>query len=419
MIRLRRALGGVAALALGLTVTTLTSPAQAAHVSCGQVIMQSVTLDGNVGPCPGNGLIVRASNITVNLNGFRVFGANGPEETAGIRLGMVSGVTVQNGTVEGFDAGIAIFGGGRNVIQGVTVQNNINDLQEPFTWTQGTAMPMNQRPLMLCDLGDGITTFESDGNVIQGNRVINNGPYAGISLVEESDGNIVRGNTVLDNNATNISTRPNGTTGPGLCGAADPGGPGMQRGREVQNIGIRVEGPGGNNNQIQGNTVVNSALVGISLHSHVCNPEPGETRTGQEPNTGNYITGNTVRLTGAETVELDPLADGIAALAQGPIGRVTCAPFGNFIIGNRSHENLRHGISLNNLVTQTVVDRNVTNNNARVGVVVVNTATNNTLTGNSGQGNRGPVDADDLNANCDNNRWQGNQFPRVGKPCIR
>jgi len=419
VIRLRRALGGVAALALGLTVTTLTSPAQASHVSCGQTITQSVTLDGNVGPCPGNGLVVRGSNITINLNGFRVFAANGPEETAGIRLGMVSGVTVQNGTVEGFDAGIAIFGGGRNVIRGMTVRNNINDLLEPFTWTPGTAMPMNQRPLMLCDLGDGITTFESDNNVIEGNQVVNNGPYAGISLVEESDGNVVRGNTVLNNNAINQSTRPNGSVGPGLCGAADPGGPGMQRGRLVQNIGIRVEGPGGNANQIQGNRVENSALVGISLHSHVCNPEEGETRTGQQPNTGNYITGNTVQRTGAQTVQLDPLADGIAALAQGPIGTVTCAPFGNFIIGNQSHNNMQHGISLNTLVQTTTVDRNVTNNNARVGVVVVNRATNNTLTGNSGQGNRGPVDADDLNPNCDNNRWQGNQFPRVGKPCIR
>lgn len=416
--RTRRAVGAFAAAAAALAgLVVAGAPANATHVQCGAVITQSVTLDSNVGPCPGNGIVVRGNNITVNLNGFRVFAANGPEETAGIRLGMVSGVTVMNGTVEGFDAGIAIFGGSGNRIRGVTVQNNINDLQEPFAWTPGTPMPAEQQPLMLCDLGDGITTFNSDNNVIEGNRVVNNGPFSGIALVDESDNNVVRGNQVLDNNAVNISNRANGTTGPGLCGATAPGTPGMQRGREVQAIGIRVEGPGGNNNQIQGNQVVNSALVGISLHSHVCNAEQGDPRGNQQPNTGNFIVGNDVRRTGAETSTIDPFADGIASLAQGPIGRVTCAPFGNTIAGNRSSENMRHGISLNTLTTQTVVDRNVVLNNAATGVAVDERATDNTLTGNRGQGNA-RFDGADRNPNCDNNDWRANAFVRVNQPCV-
>ncbi len=393
------------------------APAKANHVQCGAVITQSTTLDSNVGPCPGNGIVVRGNNITLNLNGFRVFAANGPEETAGIRLGMVSGVTVMNGTVEGFDAGILINGGSGNRIRGVTVQNNINDLQEPFPFTPGQAMPPAQQPLMLCELGDGITTLNSDNNVIEGNRVVNNGPYSGISLVFESDNNVVRGNQVLDNNATNISTRANGTTGPGLCGATQPGAPGMQRGREVQNIGIRVEGPGDNNNQIQGNQVVNSALVGISLHSHVCNPEPGEPRQEQQPNTNNFIVGNDVRRTGAETASIDPFADGIASLSQGPIGRVTCPPFNNTITGNRSSENLRHGITLDTLTTGNLVDRNVVLNNARTGLAVVNGATNNRLFSNRGQGN-GAFDGADQNPNCDNNDWQANAFVRINQACV-
>ncbi|MBW3645917.1 MAG: copper-binding protein, partial [Actinobacteria bacterium] len=71
------------------------------------MITTDTRLDSDVGPCPGHGLIVRADNVTLDLNGHTVFAANGPEETVGILLGNVSGVTVRNGTVEGFDAGVA------------------------------------------------------------------------------------------------------------------------------------------------------------------------------------------------------------------------------------------------------------------------------------------------------------------------
>ena len=393
------------------------APAQATHVQCGAIITQNTTLDSDVGPCAGNGLIVRGSNIVLNLNGHRVFAANGPEETVGIRLGMVSGVTVQNGTVEGFDAGVAVFGGSGNTIRGLTVRNNINDLQEPFGFTPGVAMPVEQRPLMLCDFGDGIATFNSDNNLIEGNRVMNNGPFSGIALVDESDNNVVRANQVLDNNALNESVRANGSTGPGLCGATLPGAPGMQRGRLVQNIGIRVEGPGSNHNQIQHNQVMNSAITGISLHSHVCNPEPGEPRADQQPNTDNFIVGNSVSRTGAETSHLDDFADGIASLSQGPIGRVTCPPFNNTIRHNQSTQNMRHGIALHTLTTGNTVDTNVVTNNAFTGLAVVEDATDNNLTGNQGHGN-GRFDGADRNPNCDNNNWVANRFVRVNQPCV-
>jgi parallel beta-helix repeat protein len=341
-------------------------------------------------------------------------------------------VTVKNGTIEGFDAGVYVNEGSGNTITHITAINNVNDMDEPFTFVpgqgtlqqpdvvSGAVTPQEWNRLMLCDLGDGIILFASDDNVIEHNEVIGNGPYSGISLVDDSDNNVVRHNTVLDNNIPNVTTQntPSGPEeGAGLCGATLPGAPGMQRGREIQDIGIRIEGPNANDNLIEHNRVENSALVGISIHSYVCNPAPGEPRVGQEPNTGNVISKNDVSRTGEETVEMDPFADGIAVLAQGPIGIVTCASPGNTIVGNRSHDNMRHGISLGTTVEDTTVDGNQVRNNAVDGIRVYNRAVNNTIVNNIGM-NNGEHDGHDDNTNCDNNQWSGNKFFSVNQPCV-
>ncbi len=128
MHKVRRGISVLSATGLALTGLVISGgPARAAHVGCGSVITQNTTLDSDVGPCPGDGLVVGASNIVLDLNGRLVFGANGAGDNAGIRLANVTGVTVRRGVVEGFDAGIAVFGGARNVIRGVTARNNIND----------------------------------------------------------------------------------------------------------------------------------------------------------------------------------------------------------------------------------------------------------------------------------------------------
>ena len=413
--RIRRVVGALGAGMLTLTGMVVSGePAAASHIQCGAVITQSISLDGDLGPCPGNGLVVRGNNITIDLRGHRIFAANGPEETAGIRLGMVNGVTVRNGTVEGFDAGIAIFGGSGNTVRNITAQNNRNDLLEPFPFTPGEALPPEQHPLMLCDFGDGIMTFASDNNRIESNRVIDNGPYSGISLVDDSDNNLVRNNQVVDNNSTNV--RPDGEAG--LCGATLPGAPGMQRGRDVQNIGIRIEGPNANDNRVERNAVSNSALVGISVHSYVCNPAPGEPRVDQEPNTRNTIEGNVVRDTGAETVHLDEFADGIASLSQGPIGRITCPSRDNTFTRNVSMNNRRHGVALHTLTEGNVVSGNVTRGNGQDGVYVADRAVNNTITRNIGRQNA-EHDGHEGNPSCAPNNWDNNMFATVMRGCER
>jgi len=332
----------------GLTLTA--GPVQATHVGCGSVITENTTLDSDVGPCPGDGLIVAASNITLDLNGYRIFAANGPGDNAGIRLGgfdpvtlepiVVSGVTVQNGTVEGFDAGVVIQGqrladgtrlGGGNTVQNLTVQNNVNDyLGAP------------------CNLGDGIAIFDSDDNRILDNTLIANGPYGGISVINDSDRNLIRGNTVLGHNLRSRA--------------------GSGCGNNNQDEGIRIEGPGANDNIVENNLVEGSGLAGIGLHGHVCNPGPNEDAT--DPNTGTIIRRNTVQ---------NNEQDGISFLQQGPAD-VVCPSFGNTIERNISSNNGGDGIFVAHNSHDNTISHNVVSNNAWAGIRLTDPTFNNVFT---------------------------------------
>ncbi len=408
--RLLGALSAAAVILAGLFATA--GPAQASHLSCGATITSSVTLDSNIGPCPGFALHVAASNITINLNGKRVSAANGPEETAGIHLMNVTGVVVTNGIVEGFDGGVVIDGGSGNTVRNLVVRNNRNDLSgdDPLT-------PADEGEGQ-CIYGDGIIASDSDNNKIMYNDVMGNGPYSGISLVGDSDANTVFTNMARYNNISNV--RPDGSAGP--CGAPFS--------RPHQDIGIRIEGPGADRNVVLYNTVYHNQLVGISVHGHVCNPPapaPGQPPPPPQPgNTENSIRWNTVHHNGFAGP--NERGDGIGVLRQGPAD-VVCVAFNNSMARNFSHHNARDGIFVGAPTTNNRISYNRVGDNGRDGIRLSGPfsagvpaqqypgATNNVLIENYGRRNVG-WDGADLNPNCDANRWIRNVFTKVNDACV-
>jgi len=172
--------------------------AQAAHAStvvrCGQVITTSITVANDIGPCLGDGLIVRGSSITVDLAGHTVKGAaSNPASTidqAGIHLENVSGVTVRGGTVRGFFAGVLAKGGARNTITNMKVIDNVG---------LGTTL-----------YNDGIVLDGSVNNNVRSNLVTGNGPDAGIAMVNSANNNRIASNFVADNHAPSIGLGPGG-----------------------------------------------------------------------------------------------------------------------------------------------------------------------------------------------------------------
>ena len=98
------------------TITASTVPAS---VSCGQLITQSVLVQNDLLDCLGDGLVVGASNITIDLNGHTL---DGTGLGAGVLNNGFDNVTITNGTIQEFDFGVQLNAGtSLNVISAYVV----------------------------------------------------------------------------------------------------------------------------------------------------------------------------------------------------------------------------------------------------------------------------------------------------------
>ena len=318
-----------------------------AAVRCGQEVTANTTLDGDLRCTDGPALIVTTDNIVLDLGGFTISGGGGANAAVpGILLRNVKGVTVRKGTIKGFGAGIAIEGGANNVIENITVEDNIGS-------TEG-------------DFGDGITLKNSSGNRIRGNTVRRNGPFAGISLVEACSKNEIRDNVISDNNML-------------------PGEPSMGR----QDMGIRIEGPGANDNKLIGNTVTGSGAEGICVLPTCANPATG--CAGTPGNEGNELSENLCHKNGTS--------------GQGSGIRLFAVP---------------QPVA----ASKTTIKANVCNDNKTFGISIDSVGSanpgppNNKVTGNSAKGN-GQFDGFDGNTpSCGSNTWKDNEFEKTNQPCV-
>ncbi|MCA1684093.1 MAG: right-handed parallel beta-helix repeat-containing protein [Actinobacteria bacterium] len=407
----------------------MATPASAATqviTSCGTHVMLPARLANNLN-CGGNtyGLHVAGSSGSgvLNLDGHTISGNGAANATAteyvGIFLEGARGVTVRNGTVTGFDAGVAITRGGQNVVMDMNVHDNINH----SSLNNAPAAQTNR-----CRYGDGIVITGSSRNVIKNNVAEHNGPFDGIGIVGNSDDNIVDGNLAINQTVSNVLLPPfppDNPEGLGPCGPFQASGPGV--GRPNQDIGIRVEGPGADRNRVAANRVFDNQLNGISIHGWVCHAGPGNPPPpGAASNNDNVIEANNVRRNGFADVAAGEIQDGIGVLQQGPLGIITCPSSNNDIIGNTVINNARHGIFVSSMSSNNDIHRNLVNNNGADGIRLNGPfsrdgqnfpgATNNRLTVNTGRGN-GEHDAHDVNRRCDQNFWNNNVFDTVFRGC--
>ena len=410
MKRLGTGIGMTSILALTLlSVQSLQIRASAAVVAgCGTNISTSTTLTADVGPCSGDGVVVTASNITLDLGGHRVFGTGAQVQQVGIRLQNVSGVTVRHGSVDGFAAGVLVLHGAGNTVTGLDSHDN----------NSTTFVADNPD----AEFGDGILILGSSNNLVQGNRVRHNGPFSGISVVTEDvqlgppvpvtgstladvitgpipRGNLILNNVLADNNVPLVCPSsgftPGGTTNGGV-GPCTPGDPVFG-----EDIAIRLEGPSTTNNVVSGNTIMNSGRDGISVEN-TNNPD-------NAPSSDNEISHNRVLANGYQTTVFDAVfnsrlgGDGIF---------LRCFPFFSVLSG---------------CPTRITIQRNQVLNNASDGIAT-GRSTSNAVIGNVAEGNPGispalqgyqPYDGRDGNPTCDNNTWLDNTFGTVFRGCER
>jgi parallel beta-helix repeat protein len=298
MLTARRFLAAAGSLVLLSLGVVGVAPAHAGHVTCGSTIMVSTVLDSNVGPC-AQGISISADNITLNLRGFTISGNPAPGENAGINVNGRTGVTVKNGIVTQFDAGVSIDGGSANTVLNMKLIDN-----------RGTGAVF----------GDGIAVFDSHRNQLLKNEVLRNGPYSGIGLIA-SDFNVIDGNRISDNNMSSSNTAGIRLENIGRTAASDDN---IVTNNTVTNSGIfGIEVfAGGSRNQIKFNQVFNNALDGIVVFAGSNN---------------NVIEGNNVRANRANGIAIRNAAGVFPAPAGNQILRNFS--FGNAVTDLRDFQN--------------------------------------------------------------------------------
>ena len=213
-----------------------------ATVFCGQVITESTLVMNDLLDCMGEGLVIGAPDIVLDLNGHTIMSGlpivAGEEEglLAGIRNAGHDNVHIRNGTVKNFGYGVRVLGGATfNVIEDMVFNGNILAGVELF------------------DADDG-----RNGNTIRDNYFTRNGEYS-VGLVSGSENSVVTGNTfegnggpcVLIQDSSGHRIESNFMSGLSL----DP--------LIGSDAGVYLES--GSDNDITGNTVLDTGDAGIIL----------------------------------------------------------------------------------------------------------------------------------------------------------
>ncbi|MDQ4142406.1 MAG: right-handed parallel beta-helix repeat-containing protein [Actinomycetota bacterium] len=264
-----------AAIPYGPTVKT---PTKVSGAGCGKMVKKSTKLTQDIGPCAGSGLIVGADNVTLDLGGRRVFGWPRPDgykaplwaaPTAGVLLPMRAQVTVKNGGISSFDAGVVAAFGRGNTLTGPSL--TVTDSDAGVVLARGDSNTVTG--LTLTDnigpdsrdafLGDGIYVLQSSNNLIEHNQLSRNGIYDGIGVWgADADGNTIRNNRIEDT----VGVSGGAPFGHGIIvnSFAEPG-------DELKTIERTI---------IEGNTILRSASAGIANMNSILGQISGNTVEG-------------------------------------------------------------------------------------------------------------------------------------------
>jgi large repetitive protein len=224
--RVVRSIGVV--LAVVASVTALPFTAQARPIACGSVLTRSVVLTHDLLGCQGDGLVVGASGITVDLGGHTVAGLVS-DDSVGIRNAGKTDVLVKNGVVREFERGVQLTGVTGNRLRGLTVELNASD---------------------------GIDLNGSSGNQILGGQIRDN--FHGVLLRDGSAGNLVAKAVLQGNHGAGI--RLEGATGNRVTGNIVNG-----NGSAAEPLTSQILLVGSRRNRLDGNDVSASSTIGIVL----------------------------------------------------------------------------------------------------------------------------------------------------------
>jgi parallel beta-helix repeat protein len=203
---------------LALSMLLLGTQATAQTLSCGATVAGSVTLKADLNCPTGHGLVL-GNGATLDCDGHHITGNEQPGQY-GIYVREVSGATVRNCIVEGFEIGIRLRGATDATVEDSVSQDNTRYGLELTNGSTGALIQGNEitqngdegihvsgppdrdaRHEILGNLVDGnavegIYLLDSDANTVADNVIQNHGT-AGL-YIKGSHRNTVEGNTLTN-----------------------------------------------------------------------------------------------------------------------------------------------------------------------------------------------------------------------------
>lgn len=358
-------------------------------VTCGQTLTSSTRLANTLVGCSGDGLVIGADNITVDLAGHSISGVNAAG-SEGIADDGHRGVRIRNGTIANFFLnGVGLRGAPRSSVTNLTIRKigaggGENDASagvlvkdSPHTLVTASTVTNDVSAFQ----SDGVDVLSSAGTTVRGNRIANNA-WNGMFLLA-SPGTRVIGNALDGNQNQGIEVNL-GSDGTLLAG---------NHARNNVSSGLVVGSVSGA--RIEGNTLTGNGESGLFmfdlLNSRVSANRAGgngvgiDLEGGQNGSSGNRIANNDARhnthvgLVVANGANDNVIVSNVSNANQGGPGDgggiVLFAVTGNTVRGNVANRNRDVGIGVfedqPGDSTGNVLTANVANSNRAHGISAV------------------------------------------------
>jgi parallel beta-helix repeat protein len=358
-------------------------------VTCGQTLTSSTRLANSLIGCSGDGVVIGADNITVDLAGHSISGVNAPG-TEGIADDGHRGVRIQNGMIANFFLnGVGLRGAPHSAVSSLTIRKigaggGENDTSagvlvkdSPNTLVTASTVANDVSAFQ----SDGVDVLSSAGTTVSGNRIADNA-WDGMVVIA-SPGTRVIGNALDGNQNQGIEVNA-GSDGTLLAG---------NQARNNVSSGLVVGAVSGA--RIEGNTLTGNGDSGLFmfdlLNSRVSANRAGgngvgiDLEGGQNGSTGNRIANNDAShnahagLVVADGANDNVIAANVSNANQGGPddggGIVLVAVTGNMVVGNVANRNRDVGIGVfedqPGDSTRNILKANVANANRNHGISAV------------------------------------------------
>jgi parallel beta-helix repeat protein len=362
------------------------SSASAATLHCGSIITASTTLLADLADCPGDGLVIGADNVKLDLNGHTLDGVTAPA-SAGIRLAGHRGVTIVRGTAQEFGNGVLLDAADGNVLRKVTVlRSGVRGIQ----LQNGSDGNRLESDTSSDNSRSGFGLLDSDRNVVTHATATGNA-FSGIAVLTASESRIVGGrfddNSVgisLNAGASNEITRNDASRNSQLGIAVDESsenvvslnrvtfdGDGLRfsgdHNRIVANLvtdafgcpdgcnGAGISGEGGTGNLVEGNYVTRTLVEGMQLNEF----QHADPETGGFPAIGNVFRANVVTAAGTDGIAVETSTD-----ENSGFGTVKDTVIEANVVTGSGHDGIRLG-------RPSTLTRNVAIRNGALGIEAV------------------------------------------------